>query len=103
MLVQTDLVIEGCRMDEIAVTVMVVHMDQYDRFVEGLLNVYFLDNVYHPMNLHLQMKSSNFHFRSSSDLFRKSDPGYVSHPELHYTQLVKVADAARLKKICAGW
>jgi hypothetical protein len=94
MLVQTDLGIEGCRMDTIVGMVMVVHMDQYDRIVEGLLNVYFLDSVFHPMNLSLQIKSSKFHFRYSSDLFRNSDPGYVSYPELHYNQLVQVADAA---------
>jgi hypothetical protein len=45
MLVQMDLEIEGCRIDEIVGTVMVVHMDMYDRLMEGLLNVYFLDSV----------------------------------------------------------
>jgi hypothetical protein len=72
MLVQNDLGIEGCRMDDFFGTVMVVHMDRYGRFVEGLLNVYFLDSVYHPMNLCLQIKSSKFHFRSTSDLFKNS-------------------------------
>jgi hypothetical protein len=93
MLVQTDLGIEGCRMDEIVGTVMVVHMDRYDRLMEGFLNVSFLDSGFEPTNLSLLIKSSKFHFRSSSDLFRTSDPGYVSYPELHYNQLVKVADA----------
>jgi hypothetical protein len=89
MMVQTDLGIEGCRMDEFAGTVMVVHMDRYDRLVEGLLNIYFLDSVYYPMNICLKIKSSEFHARSSSDLFRKSDSGHVSHPELHNSQLVQ--------------
>jgi hypothetical protein len=78
---------------------MMVHMDIYDRLMEGLLNVYFLDSVFEPTNLSLFIKSSKFHFRSSSDLYRTSDPGYVSYPELHYTQLVKVADAA-CKMMC---
>jgi hypothetical protein len=94
MLVQTDLGIECCSIDEIVGTAMLVHMDMYDRLVEGLLNVYFLDSVFEPTNMSLFIKSSKFHFRSSSDLFRTSGPGYVIYPELHYTQLVKVADAA---------
>jgi hypothetical protein len=73
---------------------MVVHVDMYDRLVEGLLNVYFLESVFEPTNLSLFINSSKFHFRSLSDLFRTSDPGYVSYPELHYNQLVKVAVAA---------
>jgi hypothetical protein len=99
MLVQTDLGIEGFRMDEIVGTVMVVHMDLYDRLMEGLLIVYFLDSVSEPINISLLIKSSNFHFRSLSDLFRTSDPGYVSYPELHYNQRVKVAGAA-CKMMC---
>jgi hypothetical protein len=55
--------------------------------------------VFEPTNLSLFIKSSKFHFRSSSDLFRTSDPGYVSYPELHYNQLVKVAGAA-CKMMC---
>jgi hypothetical protein len=94
MLVQTDLFIEGFRIDEIFGTVMVVHMDWYDRLTEGLLNAYFLGSVFHPMNLYLQIKSSKFHFRSSSYLFQNLDPGYVSYPKLHYNQLVKIADSA---------
>jgi hypothetical protein len=94
MLVQTDLGIEGCRIDKIVGTVMRVHMDMYDWLMEGLLNVYFLDSVFEPTNLALFIKSSKFHFRSSSDLFQTSDPGYISYPELHYNQLVKVDDAA---------
>jgi hypothetical protein len=93
MLVQTDLGIEGCRMDEIVGTVMVVHMEMYDRLMEGLLNVYLLDSVFEHTNLSLFIKSSKFNFGSSSDLFWTSDPGYVSYPELHYNQLVKIADA----------
>jgi hypothetical protein len=91
MLVQTDLGIEGCRIDEIVGTVMVVYMDMY--------NVYFLDSVFEPTNLSLFIKSSKFHCRSSSDLFQTSDPGYVSYPELHYNQRVRVADAA-CKMMC---
>jgi hypothetical protein len=86
MLVQTDLGIEGCMLGDIVVTV--VHMYMYDRLMKGLLNVYFLESVFEPTNLSLFIKSSKFHYRSSSDLFRNSDPGYVSYPELHYTQLV---------------
>jgi hypothetical protein len=84
---------------DIAGTAMVVHMDIYDRLVEGLLNVYFVDSMFEPANLSLFIKSSKFHYRSSSDLFRNSDPGYVSYPELHYNQLVKVDDAA-CKMMC---
>jgi hypothetical protein len=40
MLIQTDLGVEGCSIDEIVGTVMVVHMEMNDRFVEGILNVY---------------------------------------------------------------
>jgi hypothetical protein len=94
MLTQTDLGIEGCGTEEIFGTLMVVHIGRYDRPVDGLLYVQFLGRTYHPINLFLQMKSTQCHSRSSSDLFRKSDPGCVSHPELHYNQLVKVADAA---------
>jgi hypothetical protein len=99
MLVQTDELIEGCIIGDIAGTAMVVHMDMYDRLMEGLLNVYFIDSTFEPANLSLFIKSSKFHYRSSSDLFRNSDPGYVSYPELHYNQLVKVADAA-CKMMC---
>jgi hypothetical protein len=84
---------------DIVGTVMVVHMDMYDRLMEGLLNVYFLDSVFEPTNLSLFIKSSKFHFRSSSDLYKTSDLRYVSYPELHYNQLVKVADAA-FKMVC---
>jgi hypothetical protein len=59
----------------------------------------FLDSRYHPMIFFLKIKSSPFHFHSSSDLFQKSDPGYAGHPELHGNQLVKVADAA-CKMMC---
>jgi hypothetical protein len=99
MLVQTDFGIEGCTIGDIVGTVMVVHMDMYDRLMEGLFNVYFLDSVCEPINLQLFIKSSKFHFRSSSDLYRASDPGYASYPELHYNQLVKVANAA-CKMMC---
>jgi hypothetical protein len=92
MLVQTDLVIEGCLMEETVGSGMVISMDHYARLVEGLLNVYFIDSVYQPMNLCIMMKSCNFHFRSSSDLFRKAFVSFVSHPELQYNHLVKVYD-----------
>jgi hypothetical protein len=69
MLIQTSLGIEGCWMDEIVGTVMVVHMDLYDRLAEGLLNVYFLDSVFEHMNLSLLIKASKFQCRPSSDLF----------------------------------
>jgi hypothetical protein len=53
ILVPTDLGTEGCRMEEIVGTVIVVHIDRYDRLMEGLLNVYFLDSVFSPVNLSL--------------------------------------------------
>jgi hypothetical protein len=99
MLVQYDLGIEGCTIGEILGTVMVVHMDMYGRLMEGLLNVYFSDSVYEPTNLSLFIKSSKFNFRSSSDLYRASDPGQINYPDLHCNHLVKVADAA-CKMIC---
>jgi hypothetical protein len=99
MLVETDLGIEGCTIGEIVGTVMVVHMDMYDRLMGGILNVYFLYSVFEPTNLSLFINSSKFNFRSSSDLYRTSDPGYVNYLELHYNQLVKVADAA-CKMMC---
>jgi hypothetical protein len=72
---------------------MVIHMDRYDRLMEGLLNVYFIDSVYQPMKLCIVMKSSEFHFCSSSDLFQNAFVGFVGHPELRYNHLVKVSDA----------
>jgi hypothetical protein len=89
MLVQTNLVIEGCEVRDITGTVMVIHMDKHDKLMEGLLNVYFLDSLYEPANLRLLAKSSKFHIRSSSDLYRTYIPGFVSHPELQYNALVK--------------
>jgi hypothetical protein len=86
--------IEGCMIGDIVGTVMVVHMDMYDRLMEGLLDICFLDSVFEPANLPLFIKLSKLHYRSSSDLFRNSDQGYVSNPELHYNKLVKVADSA---------
>jgi hypothetical protein len=80
MLVQMDLRIEGCMIGDIVGTVIVVHMDMYDRLMEGLLIFYFLDSVFEPANLPLFIKSSKFHCRSSSDLFRNSDSGYVTYP-----------------------
>jgi hypothetical protein len=51
MLVQTNLRIEGCMIGDIVGTAMVVRMDMYDRLVEGLLNIYFIDSVFEPANL----------------------------------------------------
>jgi hypothetical protein len=99
MLVQMDELIEGCMTGDIAGTAMVIHLDMYDRLMEGLLNVYFIDSTFEPANLSFFIKSSKFHYRSSSDLFLNSDAGYVSYPELHYNQLVKVADAS-CKMMC---
>jgi hypothetical protein len=94
MLVQKNLVIEGCEVGDIFGTVMVIHMDKHDKLMEGLLNVYFLDSLYELANFRLLPKSSKFHIRSSSDMHRTSIPGFVSHPELHYNALVKVSDTA---------
>jgi hypothetical protein len=99
MIVQTDLAIEGCLIEETVGSVMVIHMDRYDRLAKGLLDVYFIYSVYQPMNLSILIKSSEFHFRSSSDLFRKAFVGLVSHPELQYNYLVKVYDAV-YKMMC---
>jgi hypothetical protein len=41
----------------------------------------------------LLTKSSKFHIRSSSDLYRTYIPGLVSHPELQYNALFKVSNA----------
>jgi hypothetical protein len=46
MLVQTDLMIEGCMIGDIVGTAMVVRMDMYERLMEGLLNVYFIDSMF---------------------------------------------------------
>jgi hypothetical protein len=81
-------------MDKIVGTLMAFRMDWYNWLI-----CLFLDSVYYSMNLCLKIKLIKFHFRSSSDLFRKSDPGYVSHPELPYNQLVEVADAS-CKMMC---
>jgi hypothetical protein len=99
MLDQTNLVIEGYEPRDIIGSVMVIHMDKHDKLMEGLLNVYFLDSLYEPANLRLLMKSSKFHIHSSSDLYRTSIPGFVSHPELQYNALVKVSDAVS-KMMC---
>jgi hypothetical protein len=51
------------------------------------------------MNLRLVIKSNLFNVRSSSDLYHESHPGFVSHPELQFNQLVKVADTV-CKMMC---
>jgi hypothetical protein len=72
VIVQTDFTIEGCPMEEQTVgSVMVIHMDRYDRPMGWLLNVYAIDSVYQPMNLCLVMQSREFHFR-----FRKAFVGF---------------------------
>jgi hypothetical protein len=82
VLVQTNLVIEVCEVRNITGIVMVIHMDKHYKLMEGLLNVYFLDSLYEPANLRLLTKSSKFHIRYSSDLYRTYIPGFFSHPEL---------------------
>jgi hypothetical protein len=62
MLVQTNLVVEGCEMRDITGTLMVIHMDKHDKLMEGLLNVYFLDSLYEPANLRRLTKSSKFEY-----------------------------------------
>jgi hypothetical protein len=99
MLVQTDLAIEGCLMEGTVGSLMLIQIDCYGRLTEGLLNVYFIDSVYQPMDLCLVMKSCEFHVCSSSDLFRKAFVGFVSSPELQYNHLVKVSDAV-CKVLC---
>jgi hypothetical protein len=99
MLVQTDLLLQRCRLAEVIGTMFVVHMEKHDKLMDGLLNVYFIESLYEPMNLRLVIKSNLFHIRSSADLYRKSHPGFVSHPELQFNQLVKVADSV-CKMMC---
>jgi hypothetical protein len=69
-------------MEETVSSLMVIHMDSYGRIMGGLLNIYFINSVFHPMSLSLMMKSSYFHVHSSFDLFRKAFVGFISHPEL---------------------
>jgi hypothetical protein len=92
MLVQTDLSIEGCLMEDNVGSTMVIHMDRYGRLMKGLLNVYAICGVYQTTNLCLVMKSCKFHVRSSSDLLQKCFVGFVGHPELQYDHLVQVSD-----------
>jgi hypothetical protein len=56
MLVQIYLVINDCSLEDVTGCIMVIHMDQHDRLVEGLLHVYFVDSLYEPMNLHISTK-----------------------------------------------
>jgi hypothetical protein len=67
-IVQTDLVITDCCLEDVDGCLMVIHMDQHDRLVEGLLHDYFVDSLYEPVNLHPVMNSFQFHERPSSDL-----------------------------------
>jgi hypothetical protein len=99
MLVQTDLAIEGGLMEENAASLMVIHMNHYDMLMEGLLNIYFIDSVYHFISMCLMMKSSDLHVRSTSDLLRKAFIEFSSHPELQYNHLVKGSDAV-YKMMC---
>jgi hypothetical protein len=99
MIVQTNLVIESCSLSDIQGTSMLIHMDKHDRLTEGTLNVYFIDSICEPNTLHLLIKSSDHHIRSSSDLFHGDNTGFVSQPELHHSHIVKVADCV-CKKIC---
>jgi hypothetical protein len=99
MFVQKKLVIEGCEVRDIIGTVMVTHMDKHDKLMEEPLNMCFLDSLYGPAHLRLLTKSSQFHIRSSSDMYRTSIPGFVRHPELQYNALFKVADAV-YKMMC---
>jgi hypothetical protein len=78
---------------------MFIHMDKHEKLMEGLLNVYFLESLYKPANLRLLTKSSKFHIRSSSDMYRTYIHSFVSHPELQYNALVKVSDAVS-KMMC---
>jgi hypothetical protein len=99
MLVLTDPAIEGCLMEETVDSLMVIHMNSYNRLMEGLLNVYFIDSFYHTMILCFMMKYSAFHVCSASDLFRKTFAGFISHSELQNNHLVKVSDGV-CKMMC---
>jgi hypothetical protein len=48
MLVQMNLVVEGCELRDTIGSVMVTHMDKLDYIMEGILNVYFLGSLYKP-------------------------------------------------------
>jgi hypothetical protein len=93
MLVQTGLLLQRCRLAEVIGNVFFVHMEKHDQLMDGLLNVYFLDSLYEPVKFHLDIKSNLFHVHSSVDLYCKSHPGFISHLELQFNQLVKVVDA----------
>jgi hypothetical protein len=70
ILVHTDLLLQRCRLAEVIGTVFVVRMEKHDKLMDGMLNVYFLDSLYEPMNLRLVIKSNLFHIRLSADLYR---------------------------------
>jgi hypothetical protein len=71
ILVQTDLLLQRCRLAEVIGTVFIVHMEKHYKLMDGLFNVYFLDSLNEPMNLRLVIKSNLFRVHSWSDLYRK--------------------------------
>jgi hypothetical protein len=93
MLVQTDLCMVGCLLENIGDAEMVIHMSSHDTLMDGVLHVYFIYSLYEPLKKRLLLKSREIHIRSSLDLHRKKHPGYVSVPETEFNQLVKVSDA----------
>jgi hypothetical protein len=93
MLVQTDLCMVGCLLDEIGCAAMVIHMSSHDTLMVSLLHMYFIESLYEPLKQRLFLKSRELHIRSSSDLHRNKHHGYVSVSEMKFNQLDKVPDA----------
>jgi hypothetical protein len=100
MCVQKDLIINEFSLEDSGGYLIVIHMDQHDRLVEGLICVMCVDSLYEPMNRCVLMNSFHFYVRSSSDLHKNTNRGFVSHPELEYTALVKVADSQVQCAVC---
>jgi hypothetical protein len=97
-IVQTDLCIEVGSLQDVQGSGMVIRMHKHDTNMEYLLSI-FIDSINWPKTLCLLIKSTNLHIRSSLDLFRVTNPWFVSQPEVQYTHLVKVDDCG-CKKMC---
>jgi hypothetical protein len=102
MLVQTDLCMVACLLEDISCAAMVTHMSGHDTLLDGLLHVYFPGSLYDPLKQHLLLKPRELHIHSSSDLHREKHHRYVSVPEMQLNQLVKVSDAVPKMVCCAA-
>jgi hypothetical protein len=47
------LVIDGCELRDTSGSIMVIyiHIDKYDKLMEGIFNVYFIESLYEPAHL----------------------------------------------------